>query len=408
MKVLFAESHNLDRPDPLGSHHYIRLFREAGYKCFWLGPAISPLHIFKPDALNRHRYRVWREGGRQIDGITWLVPLIPFVYYNLPLLRSLAVGRNQYRLCLPAIEDQLKRKGFDEVDLLWCAGPVALSLLDLVPHRLSCYRLADRLDKFSGIPSNVGQLQKELIRRVDFVLATSRSLWEWALSVRKDNVYYLPNGVSRIFFEDEETLPDDFPADGKPVAVYAGSIDTRFDLNLLTCAVQKLKDIHFLLIGPLNFKKLSPGLQKLKIEGNFTWLGPRDYRMLPAYLQRSTVGLIPFKLNELTEAVNPIKYYEYLASGLPVVAPPLRELKEMGGPLHSYKNSNEFSIVIREALGKVQQEQGTESNEGHLELKTNIKANLREFALKHTWDSRFKEVMSIIEKLKSNLPGNLA
>ena len=45
MKVLFAESHNLDRPDPVGSHHYIRLFREAGHECFWLGPAVSTIGL---------------------------------------------------------------------------------------------------------------------------------------------------------------------------------------------------------------------------------------------------------------------------------------------------------------------------------------------------------------------------
>ncbi len=284
-------------------------------------------------------------------------------------------------------------------------------MLDLVPHRLSCYRIADRLDKFSGIPSNVGQLQKELIRRVDFVLATSRSLWEWALSVREDEVYYLPNGVSGIFFEDRKALPDDFPADGKPVAVYAGSIDTRFDLDLLTYAVQKLKDIHFLIIGPLNSKELKTGLQKLQLEDNFTWLGPRDYLKLPVYLQGSAVGLIPFKRSELTEAVNPIKYYEYLASGLPVVAPPLRELKEMGGPLHSYsyEERDQFLAVIRKTLGKVKQGPEKSCNNRHLDLEADLKAvlgkDLIKFAARHTWERRFEEVMGIIEKLNSEVPG---
>ncbi len=390
LKVLFAESHNLDRPAPLGSHHYIRFFKQAGHDCMWLGPPISPLHIFKPDALNRHRFKVWRQGGREVDGINWLVPLTMLFYYNRPLLRGLTVGRNQYRFCLPGIAGQLKSKGFSEVDLLWCAGPTAISLLDLVPHRVSCYRLADRLDKFSRIPNNVGELQKELIRRVDFVLATSQSLLEWARSVRNDGVYYLPNGVSDIFFKENRKLPEDFPADGRPVVVYAGTIDTRFDLELLQYGVRVEKEFHFLLVGPLTDQEQKTGFETLQIEDNFTWLGPKDYGQIPAYLQESSIGLIPFRLNELTEAVNPIKYYEYLACGLPVVAPLMRELKVMEGPLHRYRDKESFSAALREALEERQREKEERAKKGQ--------SKMREYAAGQTWFKRFEQVLAIIEK----------
>jgi teichuronic acid biosynthesis glycosyltransferase TuaH len=386
MKVLFAESHNLDRPDPVGSHQYAKLFREAGHDCFWLGPAISPLHIFKPDDLNKHRFQVWRDGVQARDGISWLVPLTLLFYYNLPFLRSLHIGRNQYRFCLPPLGLQLEKAGFGTVDLLWCAGPVAYSLLDLVPYRVSCYRLADRLDKFSGIPKNVGELQKELIKRVDFVLATSRSLWEWARSVREEGIYYLPNGVSDLFFERELPCPADFPQDGRPVAIYVGTLDSRFDLQTLQCAVKRMKDVHFLLIGPLTCADLEPGLKGLEGAANFTRLGAKAYRELPAYLQWSAVGLIPFHLNELTEAVNPIKYYEYLASGLPVVAPPMRELLEMNGPLHPYSDEDHFCSALQEAL-VASRASGSE---------------LAEFAAKHTWRIRFEQVMELVKAVSGN------
>jgi glycosyltransferase involved in cell wall biosynthesis len=380
VRVLFVESHNLDRPDPVGSHQYVGLFREAGHDCLWLGPAVSPMHVFKFDRLNRYRFKVWRGGVRVIEGIKWLVPFTLLFYYNRPLLRGLFVGRNQFKFCLPPLKGQLRRAGFAPVDLLWCAGPVAYSLLDLVPHRISCYRLADRLDQFSNIPPNVGELQKDLIKRVDFVLATSRSLFDWARSVGGDKVFYLPNGVSDQFFQEPGPPPADFPATEKPVAVYAGTIDTRFDLDTISYAVRKLPDVHFLLIGPVTSEPLMAGLQALMKYDNFSMLGPKPYQALPAYLQRSDVGLIPFHLSELTEAVNPIKYYEYLASGLPVVAPPMREMVEMQGPCTIYRNGHEFCSAITGLLGQSAEQ----------------RSQLKEIASHYTWRARYQEIDKIV------------
>ena len=383
MKILFAESHNLDRPDPLGSHHYIGFFKQAGHQCMWFGPAISPLHLFKADRLNRNRFQVWREGIRTVKGIDWMVPLSLTFYYNLPVLRSSFVGRNQFRFCLPPLKGRLQKAGFVPADLLWCAGPVALSLLDLVPHRLSCYRLADRLDKFRRIPPGVAQLQQEIIERVDFVLATSQSLWEWAQQFCTEDVYYLPNGVSEIFFEPAgETPPQDFPADGRAVAVYLGTLDSRFDLETLARGVAKLKDVHFLIIGPLTDGTLRPGMKLLQAEENFTWLGPKEHKAVPAYLKHADLGMIPFHLNELTEAVNPIKYYEYLACGLPVVAPPLRELSAMKGPLYHYRGRADFCSALKQALKAGEEE----------------KKDFTGYARLQTWEIRFQDILKIMEE----------
>ncbi len=381
MKVIFAESHNLDRPDPLGSHHYIRHFHEAGWDPLWLGPAVSPMHLFKPDRLNRDRFRIWREGGRKVEGIDWLVPFTALFYYRAPLLDSLYAGRNQYRFCLPPLKGQLERRGFAKTDLLWCAGPAAYSLLDLVPHRLSCLRIADRLDRFSRIPASVNRLQAELIGRVDLVFATSRSLQKWAARHRDGGVYYLPNGVSDIFFTEYPEPPDDFPRTDAPVAVYTGTVDERFDLQALQLAVRQAREVHFLVIGPVTANKLIPGLEELKGEANFTLLGPKRYSLIPAYLGKCSAGLIPFVESRLTEAVNPIKYYEYLACGLPVAASPLPELTGMGGPLYPYRRAEDLAEAVRLAVKAGGKE----------------KAENREYAAGQTWQSRFRDAEALIK-----------
>lgn len=381
MRVLFVESHNLDRPDPLGSHHYIRLFAERGHDCLWLGPAVSPFHLFKPDRLNRERFRTWRGGIRRVDGVQWLVPLTLFFYYDLPLLRSKYVGRNQYFFSLPPINSMLKKTGFSPVDLLWFASPVGLGLLDALPHRLSVYRLADRLDQFNRIPASINVLSEELIRSSSLVLATSRSLQQWAQQKGDRNVHYLPNGVDDIFFAPDLPVPADFPSDGRPVVVYLGTLDSRFDADLVAGAVKNYRNCHFLLIGPVTAGDVKERLKRLEGEDNFSLAGPREHHLAPAYLRHSSAGIIPFKQNRLTEAVNPIKYYEYLASGLPVVAPPLRELVEMKGPACFYENPESFGGALEKAV-----------KQGAAERRT-----LVEYARGRSWRARFEQVMEILQ-----------
>lgn len=382
LQVVFVESHNLDYPDPLGSHQYIRLFAQSGHQCIWVGPAISPLHLFKADRTNRHRFKVWLAGGRRVGGIDWMIPFTLMPYYDLPLLRSNFAGRNHYRFCLPPVAGRLKKAGFGEPDVLWCAGPVALGLLDLVPHRVSCFRLADRLDQFSRIPAGIRELQRELVKRVDLVFATSRELVDWARRVKGDQVHYLPNGVNDFFFAGGEDRPTDFPADGRPVVVFVGTVDSWFDIDTLEYAVENLKGLHFLVIGSVKDKYILKKMDILSKKDNFTWQGGRDHWLIPAYLGHCAVGIIPFHLNELTHAVNPIKYYEYLACGLPVVASKMRELVELQGPLFVYEGREGFCEALERAVKS--RSEGT--------------AHLVDYARGHTWESRFEQVLKMISE----------
>jgi hypothetical protein len=65
--------------------------------------------------------------------------------------------------------------------------------------------------------------------------------------------------------------------------------------------------------------------------GNVEFAGLKAQRELPGYLQAMAVGLIPFRVSPTTHAVSPLKAFEYLASGVPVAAPPLRSLAGLDG-----------------------------------------------------------------------------
>ena len=87
---------------------------------------------------------------------------------------------------------------------------------------------------------------------------------------------------------------------------------------------KKRADWHFVLIGDADS---SIDLSRYRAMPNMHFLGRKPYSDLPAYCQHFDVGLIPFKVNELTYAVNPIKLREYLSAGLPVVSTPMPEVQ---------------------------------------------------------------------------------
>jgi len=102
---------------------------------------------------------------------------------------------------------------------------------------------------------------------------------------------------------------------------FFGLIREWVDLELLASVARRRPDWHIVLLGDSTID-LSP-YQNLP---NIHFLGRKRYEELPAYCKQFDVGLIPFKVNELTRAVNPIKLREYLAAGLPVVSTPLPEI----------------------------------------------------------------------------------
>jgi hypothetical protein len=128
---------------------------------------------------------------------------------------------------------------------------------------------------------------------------------------------------SRAVREDLPCPPDiaDIP---HPRLGFFGLIRDWVDLDLLAEVARKRPDWHIVMIGDADS---TVDLAPYRALPNMHFLGRRPYADLPAYCKAFDVGLIPFKINELTKAVNPIKLREYLAAGLPVVSTPLPEVR---------------------------------------------------------------------------------
>ena len=160
---------------------------------------------------------------------------------------------------------------------------------------------------------------------------------------------FLPNGVNfEHFLKGSRELPPEYASIPGPIAVYVGALDFWFDYELINYAAAKLPHISFVLIGP---KELAQ--EKVPARANIFLLGRRDYSELTKYLYNAAIGLIPFDVQgypELINSVHPLKLYEYMACGLPVVSMAWKELASLKSPAILGNNREEFVQGIENAL----------------------------------------------------------
>ncbi len=107
-------------------------------------------------------------------------------------------------------------------------------------------------------------------------------------------------------------------------------------------------DYEFVLIGQVH----EVDATQLRVLENVHLLGEKHYRELPGYLQDFDVCLIPFRINTLTRAVDPVKLYEYLSQGKPVVATRLPELVPLEELLYLTEGVDDFVSCLDRAISE--------------------------------------------------------
>ena len=252
--------------------------------------------------------------------------------------------------------------------------PLAVKLRERFGWKL----VYDCMDKHSGFSTNNPAMLKEeamLSHESDLVLATSHKLLKEQKQLNKRCVL-VPNGCEFDHFSISlGAIPRALQALPRPIIGYFGAIADWFDTELVAEMARLRPSWSFVLIGSTFSACLEP-FQNLT---NIHLLGEQPYQALPAYLHAFDACLIPFKLNPLTEATNPVKFYEYLSAGKPVVATPLPELVpyEVEGLVSLGQNPQEFVEKIERALQQNSAERV---------------AARRRFAQQNTWEERFARI----------------
>ena len=344
MKALFLESLPYRSAYRVGSHHYASGFVADGWDVLWLSQPLSPLHFLHPVKRDwAERVEGWRHGPLDRDGLRYYSPMTLLPTGPQPLLRSSAVAERSVLSTVPPLLSVLRREGFERPDLVWLTNPVYQPLAEKLSPQCLAMRIADDHTRFRNVPASVAALERRALDRADVVFAVARGIHD-RLAADRANVVPLPNGVDSEHFVAPATEPADLAAIPAPRAVYVGALEYWFDAELLAKTARSLPDVSFVVIGPGSAE--GGDLEHLP---NVHLLGARPYDELPAYLQHCDIGIVPFRRDEMVDAIHPIKVYEYLAAGLPVVSTRWPELEHMGAPI-TMVEPDSFDAAVAGAL----------------------------------------------------------
>jgi glycosyltransferase involved in cell wall biosynthesis len=362
-------------------HHLALYLAGAGRRVLYVEAPLGPLTLVKRRSAARRELQTTQQLPRQVAPGLWARRYFnPIPYHSVSwVTERRLVNRLGQALIARWLKRDLQRLGFRE-PLLIAGLPHAADLVPLVPSSAVIYHCADDYARVHGFPSTLGELEQALCRDADLVVTTAETLYE-SRRVYNPWTVWIPNGVEVDHFAQPVEPAGDVPIWEGPVVGFVGTIGQWVDLDLLARLAHARPDVLLLLVGPTS-KDLGP----LRTLHNVTWLGPRPYTDVPRYLAAMDVALIPFTRDEVTRNADPIKVYEYLASGVPVVATDLPALQRFQDVIALAGSSDEMVALVSRQLERGRTV-GIEERQAE--------------ARKHSWQARFSQLDEMLTDLEA-------
>lgn len=227
-------------------------------------------------------------------------------------------------------------------------GLPTLERLGLLPTTRFAYDVIDDFAAFQWAPPWTRALDDRLMREAAVVITGTDTLARERRAVRPD-VVFVPLGVdaARFGIDPAPATPPELVGVTGPVIGYVGSISERLDLDLLDRLGREFPEAIVAMVGPVHL----PAGSLPRGSGNFRWFGLRRSEELPAFVRRFSVALIPFRLNEATRRLNPVKALEYLAAGVPVVSTAIPDVVTLYSDVIAVADdANGFVAAVRSAI----------------------------------------------------------
>ena len=304
-------------------------------------------------------------------------PILPF--FN----KVRFINKLNQRKIARFVRKKMKLHGFEN-PILWCYSPNSADAAPLIPHSALVYDCVDRHSAYKGLINEdvVNTLERDLSKQANTVFATAIGLYD-TLSEYNENAVMLPNGVNFEHFNraanEKFDVPEELAGLKHPIIGFVGMLQECIDYGKIELIAKERPEWEIVLIG-----KALPGvnLDYLKQYKNIHFLGMKKYDDLPAYIQNFDVCLNVFRDGNLSKDVSPLKFYEYLATGKPVVSTPQPE------QVLGYSDSVYIAYGESDFIAKCETAMSEPDDE-----KTNLRIT---YARACSWDARVREMEEIL------------
>lgn len=220
--------------------------------------------------------------------------------------------------------------------IVWVYHPGFCDAVERLPRKLLVYDCVDEytaFPKYKPVADWIADRERRLCAKADVVFTTSRTLYESKRPLAPDRTHLVHNVGDAEHFSTALDPALAVPADVAairargPVIGFVGAVsDYKLDVQWLLHTARARRDWQVVIVGPVGLADPSTDVSQLRREPNVTLLGVRPYADLPAVIKGFDVAVIPYRRNDYTAGVFPIKFFELMATGKPVVISDLPSL----------------------------------------------------------------------------------
>ncbi len=337
---------------------------------------------------------VRRNGPRALSRANVFSPLENLWVYQWPNYAP-KTGRSPLDEITFALRKQSLRSTLRRLNManpiLWVFQYNLGEMIGRLDERLVIYHAVDEYSAYVSDYEDAGRrsetikdMEANVIATSDMVFVTSPALYESKRHLHP-SITLVENGVDYELFANptpESSYPIDLLDIPHPLIGYVGVINEKLNLELLTTIARKQPQWHFVLVGPVALKNEKNQLERLRSLPNVHLTGRKPVDLLPRYIHAFDVCLIPYKRNEWTRNISPLKLYEYLAAGVPIVSTGIPATEKFTDTVWLACDPDAFSQAISQALDADSPER---------------RRKQQALAKNHTWDRRVEMLSTTIE-----------
>lgn len=378
--ILFSTA-DWDNPFWTNKQHTANQLSVLGFNVLYVESLGLRTPQIKSRDLKRIKNRIVKflKGTRQINTHLWIYSPLVIPLHRFKFIRAINSLLIKFHLKFIML-----KLGFSK-PLVWTYNPMITDLLTALDYSKLIYHSVDDLSASPGIDSTlILNSEAQLLKKVDVVFCTSRKIEKHCKTLTNAPVHYFNNVVDFEHFSKALTNlsePSDIASIPHPRLGFIGAIsEYKVDFELIKNSALKNPNWHWVLIGKVGEGQPQTSIDELLKIKNIHFLGPRLYEELPRYMKYFDIATIPCPKNQYTESMFPMKFFEYMAAGKPIVARDIDSLDEYKKHFYQYKNEIDFSEKIAQAFSHSPQKIAE-----NLELTTN-----------NTWEIRLKKMLKSI------------